>query len=133
MSYYISDSLRRLVTERAEDRCEYCRQPQALSLFNFEMEHIIARKHDGLTTAENLALACPHCNGFKGSDLGSMDSQTGVLTPFYNPRLQVWLEHFKFDSYEIIPLTPEGRVTTKILRMNLPERWEERSLWLPFE
>lgn len=127
---YVSSSLRQLVTERAEERCEYCQQPQALSLFCFEMEHIIASKHDGPTTAENLALACPHCNGFKGSDLGSIDPRTGVLTPFYNPRLQVWSNHFKFDSCEIIPLTAEGRVTTKILRMNHPERLEERSLWL---
>jgi 5-methylcytosine-specific restriction endonuclease McrA len=69
---YISVLLRRLVTERARDQCEYCLFPQAASLFAFEMEHIIAEKHDGTTNAENLALACPCCNRFKGSDLGSI-------------------------------------------------------------
>lgn len=130
---YISERLKRLVIERADERCEYCRQPQSLSLFSFEMEHIIAKKHDGSTTAENLALACPHCNGFKGSDLGSIDPETGVLTPFYHPRLQHWLEHFRFEQGEIIPVTAEGRVTVKVLRFNLPERIEERSLWVPYE
>lgn len=126
---YISGSLKRLVIERADERCEYCRQPQGFSLFRFEMEHIIARKHDGSTTAENLALACPLCNGHKGSDLGSIDPETGILTPFYHPRLQAWSAHFRFQQGEILPLTAEGRVTVKILRFNLPERVEERLLW----
>ncbi len=126
---YVSGALKRLVTERADERCEYCRQPQGLSLFSFEMEHIIARKHDGSTTAENLALACPQCNGYKGSDLGSIDPETGVLTPFYHPRLQMWSEHFQLAQGEILPLTAEGRVTVKILRFNLPERVEERLFW----
>ena len=126
---YISGALKRLVTERAKERCEYCRQPQGLSLFSFEMEHIISRKHDGPTTVENLALACSQCNGYKGSDLGSIDPETGVLTPFYHPRLQVWLEHVRLERGEILLLTAEGRVTVKILRLNLPERVEERLFW----
>jgi hypothetical protein len=41
---YISGTLRRLVTQRATEQCEYCRFPQMASLFAFEMEHIIAEK-----------------------------------------------------------------------------------------
>jgi hypothetical protein len=37
---YVSAALRRLVTERARERCEYCLFPQTASLFAFEMEHI---------------------------------------------------------------------------------------------
>jgi 5-methylcytosine-specific restriction endonuclease McrA len=73
---YVSASLRRLVIERAENRCEYCRFPQAASLFAFEIEHIIAEKHDGATESENLALFCPCCNRFKGSDIGLIDPET---------------------------------------------------------
>lgn len=62
---YVSATLRRLVTQRAGEQCEYCRFPQTASLFAFEMEHIIAEKHDGITEAENLALSCPYCNRFK--------------------------------------------------------------------
>jgi hypothetical protein len=43
---YIPVALRRLVTERAREQCEYCLFPQTASLFAFEMEHIIAEKHD---------------------------------------------------------------------------------------
>jgi HNH endonuclease len=90
------------------------------------MEHIIAEKHDGITDAENLALACPCCNRFKGSDLGSIDRETQQLTPFFHPRLQQWSDHFRLEGGLIIPLTPEGRVTAKILQFNLSERILER-------
>jgi 5-methylcytosine-specific restriction endonuclease McrA len=124
---YVSAPLRRLVIQRAEEQCEYCRFPQNASFFTFEIEHIIAEKHDGITEAENLALSCPCCNRFKGSDLGSIDPETKQLTPFFNPRLQQWSEHFQLREGMIIPLTPEGRVTTKIFQFNLLERILERN------
>jgi len=123
---YVSASVRRVVTRRAGEQCEYCRFPQTASLFTFEMEHIIAEKHDGITNAENLALSCPYCNRFKGTDLGSIDPETQQLTPFFNPRLQQWSDHFRLEGGTIVPLTPEGRVTAKILQFNIPERILER-------
>lgn len=80
---YVPASLRRVVTQRAGDKCEYCQFPQTAALFAFEMEHIIAEKHDGITESENLALSCPCCNRFKGTDLGSIDPETRLLTPFF--------------------------------------------------
>ena len=123
---YVSATLRRLVTQRAGNKCEYCQFPQTASLFAFEMEHIIAEKHDGITEAGNLALSCPCCNRFKGTDLGSIDPETRQLTAFFNPRLQQWSDHFRPEEGIIMPLTPEGRVTAKILQFNLLERILER-------
>lgn len=123
---YVSAVLRRLVIERAKEKCEYCQFPQSASLFAFEMEHIIAEKHGGITEAENLALSCPCCNRFKGSDLGSIDPETQQLTPFFHPRQQQWREHFCLEEGIIIAQTPEGRVTVKILQFNLAERILER-------
>ena len=123
---YVSAALRQQVTERAKAICEYCLFPQDLSFLSFEMEHIIAQKHDGGTTAENLALAWPYCNRAKGTDLGSLDPNTGQLTPFFNPRTQVWTEHFRLDGAMITPLTAEGRVTAIILQFNELNRVQER-------
>ena len=123
---YVSANLRRLVTQRAGNKCEYCQFPQTASLFAFEMEHIIAEKHDGITEAGNLALSCPCCNRFKGTDLGSIDPETRQLTAFFNPCLQQWSDHFRLEEGIIMPLTPEGRVTAKILQFNLLERILER-------
>ena len=36
--------------------------PEIYDRPGFEIEHIIARQHDGLTVAGNLALACFSCN-----------------------------------------------------------------------
>ncbi len=115
-STYVPTALRRMVTEGAAGCCEYCRYPQEVGFLTFEIEHIISEKHGGSTTAENLALACPFCNRAKGTDLGSLDPKTGVLTPFFNPRMERWHEHFAIDATgHILPPTPEGRVTVLIL------------------
>jgi len=58
-------TLERLVRDRADGRCEYCRLPQAGSRAPFEIDHIIARKHRGRTVAGNLALSCVYCNAHR--------------------------------------------------------------------
>ena len=122
-----------MVRERAGERCEYCLYPQEASFLAFEVEHIIAEKHGGATTENNLALACPYCNRFKGTDLGSLDPESGQLTPLFNPRPQQWTEYFRLDGAWIVPLTPEGRVTVAILQLNHPDRILERQRLIQFE
>jgi hypothetical protein len=124
---YVTASMRREVTERALGRCEYCRFPSDASWLTFEVEHIIAEKHGGATSPENLALACPFCNRAKGSDLASIDAQTGQLTPFFNPRTQQWDDHFVLEGSVIVGRTPVGRVTATILKFNHPDRQTERA------
>jgi hypothetical protein len=123
---YVPAALRQAVIERAAGRCEYCLYPQEMSFLAFEMEHIVAEKHGGTTTPDNLALACPYCNRFKGTDLGSLDSESGQLILFFNPRTQRWNEHFRLNGAQIVPLTPEGRVTVAIFQFNHPDRLLER-------
>ena len=124
----IPTALRQLVFERAMGRCEYCLLPQVATVFHHEPDHIVPRQHDGQTSADNLALACTRCNRYKGPNVGSFDPETGELTPFYNPRVQAWQDHFQLDGPLIQPVTPEGRVTVKILRFNDADRVEEREL-----
>lgn len=123
----IPAALRRLVIGRAGGRCEYCLLPQAATIYQHEPDHVIPLQHTGHTHAGNLALACFHCNRYKGSHIGSFDPETGELVPFYNPRTQAWQDHFRLDGAVIRPLTPQGRVTVKILRLNDPARIEERA------
>ena len=123
---YVPAALRQVVIERAGRRCEYCRYPLEASLLAFEMEHIVAEKHGGTTALDNLALACPYCNRFKGTDLGSLDPETGELTSFFNPRTQRWADHFRLEGAHVVPLTPEARVTITILQLNHADRVAER-------
>jgi hypothetical protein len=91
---YISAELRQQVIVRAGNCCEYCLLSQDDNTFSFQIDHVIAEKHEGETVLENLSLSCPNCNRFKGSDIGSIDSETGQLTPLYNPRTQAWDDHY---------------------------------------
>ena len=95
-----------------------------------QMDHVIAVKHGGETVASNLALCCSVCNRFKGSDIASIDSETGELTPLFHPRVDNWGDHFVFRDGEILGLTGTGRVTTALLRMNHPARIRERKVML---
>jgi hypothetical protein len=126
----LSAELRLLVMQRACQRCEYCLLPEAVSLHRHEPDHIIPRQHGGESSADNLALACLRCNRHKGPNVGSFDPLTGQLTPFFNPRQQQWEEHFRLEEAEIIPLTPEARVTVRILRLNDADRMAERQALL---
>ncbi len=119
---------RDFVRQRAGQRCEYCRLPQAAApFFTFHIEHVRAKQHHGGDEAENLALACPDCNRFKGPNLSAIDPETGTLVPVFNPRTQSWQEHFAFMGGEILGRTPVGRATAALLNMNEEPRLEMRS------
>jgi len=122
MSEEVSAARRREVRERAGKQCEYCFMPDSEPLFPHEPDHIIALKHGGKTVSNNLAYACFECNRAKGSDIASLDPATGGLTPLYNPRTQQWTEHFRLNGPIIEPITPEGRVTVALLRLNQAAR-----------
>lgn len=48
---YVSVSLRRIVFDRAQGRCEYCLLLEALTATSHQVDHVIAEKHGG--TAQN--------------------------------------------------------------------------------
>lgn len=123
---YVPAALRREVVERAGNRCEYCRLPAAVAFYPHEVDHVIAEKHGGATGTDNLAFSCWRCNRHKGSDLASFDPETGELSPLFNPRTQVWAEHFTHEEGRIVGLTAAGRATVNLLQLNSEERLRER-------
>jgi hypothetical protein len=126
----MDDTLRELVWERADDCCEYCRIPQRFDTLPFQVDHVIAVKHHGLTTAENLALSCFNCNAYKGPNIAGLDPDTGLLTRLFHPRTDDWVNHFRWRGPVLEGRTPVGRVTIDVLAINLPERVEYRRLLL---
>jgi hypothetical protein len=119
-------SVREQVRKRAQGRCEYCREPEHVSLHGFHVDHIISQKHDGSDDLENLAWACPACNITKGTDIASYDRATGTLVPYFNPRSHAWDDHFVFEDDVILGKTAIGRVTVRMLELNHPEKIETR-------
>jgi 5-methylcytosine-specific restriction endonuclease McrA len=122
---YIPAALRRQVIERAKNCCEYCLIHEDDVSMRHEVDHIIAEKHGGTTTEENLAYACFLCNNNKGSDIASL-SRSGIVTRLFQPRSDIWAEHFRLDNAQIVPITDIGEATEWILGFNTTERCEER-------
>lgn len=86
----------------------------------------------GLTVADNLCLARPRCNRHKATRIEALDAITDEAVPLYNPRQQVWGEHFEWrnDGIEIGGLTATGRVTIDALQMNNPFVVRSRKIWV---
>jgi len=123
---HIPVSLRRLVEERAQNRCEYCRLSLEDAFWPHEVDHIYAEKHGGETSEVNLCFSCNICNRYKGSDICSLDPDSGNVTSLFHPRRDTWSIHFRLDEGRIEPQTAVGRVTARLLHLNDPERIEER-------
>lgn len=130
---YVAAGLRRLVRERARGRCEYCLAPDSVSFLPFEPDHIVAQKHGGATDEGNLALCCSLCNKHKGSDLASVDPESGEVVLLYHPRRDRWAEHFLLVALRIEGASSRGRATVRLLQLNRVERLEERALLVEAE
>jgi len=116
---YIPEALRRLVTERAGGRRAYCRLHEDDTFFIHEVDHIYAEKHGGPTVEGNLCIACADCNRHKGSDICSLDVETGAVVALYHPLRNRWTANFQLaDTGVIEPLTIQGSVTARLLRVN---------------
>lgn len=103
--------------------------PERFGFLAHQIDHVIPEKHGGRTDAANLALSCSLCNKHKGSDLVSIDPLTGQITPLFDPRQQIWAEHFTLlDDGILASSTREGRTTIRLLQLNRTERVEERKL-----
>jgi hypothetical protein len=126
----VSTALRTQVRHRARSRCEYCLAPESVTLFEHEIDHIVALKHGGETIGENLALCCTLCNKYKGSDLASIDPDTGKMEPLFHPRRHHWQDHFELRGASIVARTATGRATLRLLHLNRPERVKERELMI---
>jgi hypothetical protein len=120
---------RRLVRQRADERCEYCLLPQsATPLAALHIEHIIPRKHRGGDGPDNLALACIDCNLKKSSNLAGLDPETNLLTELFHPRNHRWEDHFVLQDGLIQGKTAIGRVTAAVLDMNHEDQVNLRKL-----
>src|SRR5215470_9057463 len=113
-------AVRRQVRDRAGDRCEYCRHPASFSCAPFVCEHAVPRVRGAGNTVDDLAWACPACNGHKYAKTHARDPQTGRSVPLFNPRRQQWSRHFAWraDYLVIEGRTATGRATVAALHLN---------------
>ncbi len=132
MSDYVPRALRERVAAQAKHRCGYCLTTEAIVGAPMEIEHIVPRSLGGLTTEENLWLACPLCNEHKGNRIVALDVVTDQIVPLFNPRRQTWSEHFAWtpEGDRIVGLTAIGRATVIALNLNRPALVKARQAWV---
>jgi len=120
VSTYISESLRIQIEEADCRRCCYCLTSEANSGIPMTLDHIQPRFKGGKTIFDNLCLACRSCNEFKGKLTESTDPLLGEIVPLFNPRTQIWADHFDWslDGTKVEGLTAIGRATISCLQMN---------------
>lgn len=128
----IPASLRRSVAVEAGYRCGYCLTSERLTGIPLTIDHIIPAGAGGGEEERNLWLACRPCNEFKGTRTAARDPESGKTVPLFNPRAQLWGEHFVWNDVGtfISGITPVGRATVAALRMNHDLVLRARQLWV---
>jgi len=123
----------RRVREAGRNRWGYCLSPQYLVMARLEIEHILPRAKGGTDEESNLWLSSPLCNRYKADWTVARDPETGEVTALFNPRLQLWSEHFRWsaDGLRIIGQTPVGRATVAALHIaDDPDALLVRAFWV---
>jgi hypothetical protein len=134
----ITQATRRLVLQRAGERCEYC----LIEGWPLTVDHVVpvaawsARRSrpppPGVDRdhPDNLCAACWLCNRAKSDATSAHDSVTNTEQRLSNPRVDRWHEHFRWsaDSTTIDGVTPIGRATVALMRLNRAEYQLQRRL-----
>jgi len=116
----VAPEIRALVRQRARGRCECCHASETWQYVEFTMEHIIPVIAAGVTTLENLALACFSCNRRKWDRRGGIDPAGGSEQRLFDPRKDDWNDHFAWsrDGLVIVGQSAIGRATILALELN---------------
>jgi len=116
----IPAQLRLLIREQAQYRCGYCRCAETVTGIPLEIEHIIPEAAEGSSNEKNLWPACVMCNKIKSDQTHALDPITRRRVRLFNPRKQIWKEHFDWssDGTAITGKTPCGRATVIALKLN---------------
>ena len=131
-SVYIPKELHRRVAQDAGHRCGYCLSAEALTGIPLTIEHLIPHSLGGSTEVGNLWLACWSCNLSKGARVSALDPKSRRSVRLFNPREQVWQEHFAWEDSgaRILGKTAAGRATVDALRLNRSVAMEARRVWV---
>lgn len=116
----IPNNLRKQVRERALGYRKYCLCPESHATQGHSLEHIFPEELGGLSSEDNLDLACQGCNNIKYNKTEALDPVNRELAPLFHPRRDQWHEHFTWgeDGLTLTGITPTGRATVEALRLN---------------
>lgn len=125
-------SLYARLRQKLGPRCEYCQTSIKITGESNTIDHIIPTARGGTSDEGNLCIACRHCNETKSAQIEAIDPETNERVALFNPRKQLWQEHFTWanDGTLIIGQTANGRATIVALQMNHQDIVNARRLWV---
>ncbi len=92
----------------------------------FTVDHLIPKSIGGSDELNNLALACRRCNERRYNFVAGYDLETKAIVPLFNPRQQIWSEHFIWSANGriIVGVTPlvEQPASALILTTNVIQK-----------
>jgi len=98
---YVAKALREQIARDARHRCGYCLTSARITGTPMEVNHIVPESLGGPTVRENLWLACSMCNDHKDNRIAAPDPLTGEVVRLFDPRRQVWPDHFGWSTEEV--------------------------------
>jgi HNH endonuclease len=130
-SAHISKAIRDQVSREARYRCGYCLSSEGIVGTPMEIDHIIPQSLGASTEQDNLWLACSLCNDHKGDRLVALDIETDQIVRLFDPRHQLWTEHFAWTAGadRMVGLSAIGRATIVALNLNRPSLVRARQAW----
>jgi 5-methylcytosine-specific restriction endonuclease McrA len=77
-------------------------------------------------------LSCSSCNLIKATATTGHDPEIDEVVPLFNPRQQIWREHFEWleSGLRLRGKTPIGRATIQRLKMNQQRFLRARANWI---
>ena len=127
----LSATIKAFVAARAQGCCEYCLSQTEYATHPFSIDHIQPLSKGGSDEVENLAYCCQGCNNFKFSKAEAVDPNTDTIVSLYNPRIENWGEHFRWnENFTIlIGISPIGRAAILALHLNLESLIKQRAIY----
>lgn len=128
----VTKEQRKRIAEVAKYRCGYCLMQEVISGIPLTVEHITPKAKGGQDEDANLWLSCRLCNEKKSMMTEATDPLTGNIVFLFNPRQQIWSEHFAWneEGTQVLGITETGRATVEALALNSELRVRSRAIWV---
>lgn len=111
----INKALRDQIRQRAAFACEYCGVSESDTGGLLTLDHFQPQSKGGSDQPENLIYCCNRCNSYKHNYFPSSNKEPSLWNPTQSDKD---LHFFELDNGQLKALTPIGKVTIDLLRLN---------------